>query len=155
MKKLLIIGAVLFLAACSNEMSGETVTVCRTAPSHRMPIATDTVVTIEGMDEDIIVWTERITVTPSEYSQFFWGFELDEDEIREAFEWYANPVNGIGWRLISLDANTLVFDAIYYYEDIPRSFLNEIWDPYDFENDVTLSSAIRGLEAQDANCQTD
>ena len=156
-KKLFAVTVVLFLAAlsaCSARMSGETTTVCQDAPATVMTIASNIEVTIEGMDEDIVTWTERITVTPSEYSYYFWGFNLEDEEIHEAFEMFAEPIGGLSWNLVSLDGDTLVFEVTYHYEDISINELNEIWDTDDFESEVTLSGAIIGLEDQGATCET-
>jgi len=159
MKKLLTISAfalVLFLAACSNEMSGETTTVCRNANSYAISIVDDAVVTLEGMDENILTWTERITMSRDDYADYFWGVDLTDEDIQEIFDVYSIPIDGESWHLISLNESTLEFDVVFNYEDTPLSVLNTRWNTSDFENDVTLSSAIAGLEYYgDANCRTD
>jgi len=156
MKKLLgllTLGLVFVLSACGG-MSGETTTVCRNAPTHTMSGVTGTVVTIEGYDEDILTWTERITTTVDVYSNtFVGGLELSEDDIRAIFDDFSTPVDGTSWHLVSINGNDLVFDVLYNYEEMPLRILNQRWEG-GFDG-VTLSAAIRGLEDQGANCQTD
>jgi len=157
MKKLalLMVGVALFLVGCSDEMSGESTTVCRNAPSTLMTTQPDTVVTIEGMDENILTWTERVTITPLEYGYYFWGVELSDADIRDIFDLYADPIDGLSWHIVSLDSNTLVFDAVYHYDLMPVRALNEIWEVDDFHREVTLTGAIGGLEDAGASCRID
>ena len=156
LKKLFAIAAVLFLAACSSRMSGETTTVCTDAPSTQISIA-DTVVTIEGMDENILTWTERMSLGRSDYAHYFFGMELEDEEIQEIFDTLEQTMasSGMSWHLISLDDDTIVVEFVYDYEEMSTNDLNEIWEVDDFEREVTLSAAIAGLEYEAATCTTD
>jgi len=155
MKKVLVIGVILFLAACSSRMSGETTTVCADAPAS-LGLG-EAVVTIEGMDENILVWTERTTMTRDEYNQLWQGIIPTEEDIRAWFDSAANDtgMQGVTWVLVSVDDETVVTDFIYNYEEMSESDLNLRWETDDFSREVTLTGAIAGLEDQDATCRTD
>jgi len=161
MKKLLIIGAVLvlLLAACSSRISGETTTVCENTGVSPWGIG-ETTVTIEGMDEDILIWRVEVIFDREEYNNQFWGGMEPTDA--DITQWFDSPesqnlegINGVNWYLVSLDDDTLVTEIVYYYEEMSEGDLNNAWDVDSFEREVTLSGAIGGLEDEGATCQTD
>ena len=153
MKKVLIGLSVLLLAACSSRMTGATTTVCENVSSTVTDIAQTTVITIEGMDEGILTWTERMTFDRLTYLMtYFSGMDLDGNELEEAYDLIAQT--GMRWHFVSLDDDTLVLDFVYNYEELSTRELNFIWDTSDFEREVTLTGAILGLEDQGAVCQT-
>jgi len=154
MKKLSLLFAfgLLFLVGCSNEMSGPSTTVCTNAPASVVSTADDVVVTIIGYDEDIITWTERMTMSPAAYTDFFFGFEMSLEDISEFFTLLEEPIEGESWHLISINEDTMVFELRFDYNDIPLATLNGIWGTTNFHNEVTLSAAIAGLNDADASC---
>lgn len=155
LKKLLAMVAVLFLTACSSRMNGETTTICTNAPDAGVPA--DVVVTIEGDDEDIRVWNERFTMTREQFNvHFLEGEHLIDDEISELFD-YLNMLEADGFelRLVALSDQEVVIEYVYDYAVISSEALNELWEVDDFEGEITLSAAIRGLESQGAICRTD
>ena len=150
-KKLLAVGAILFLSACSAGISGETTTVCTNVDSSRWGIGS-TVVTIEGMDEEIITWSERTIFDRDEYSDYFWPeTEPTDEEIRN---WFGSPasqnlddVAGVNWYLRMIDDDRVITELILDYEQIPEEESDHNWD--------TLTLAISELEEAGATCQTD
>ena len=161
MKKLLMLGMlgiVLFLGACSSRMSGETTTVCTSAPStqvSRQEIV-ETVVTIEGMDEEILMWTERMVFDRDDYLQYFFQMDLTDEEIRDIFDTLEHVMgDGLSWHIISLSEDTIELEFVYNYEEMSISDLNYVWGTDNFEREVTLTGAIAGLEEEGAVCQTD
>ena len=155
MKKLFAIITILFLAACSSRMSGPTTTTCTNAP--QVFSADDTVVIIKGYDEEIRMWTEQTTLTREQLNDYVLeGMDLTDDEIVELFE-YLNTLEteGFDLRLVSLSDSQAIIEYVYDYTIISSEELSDIWDVDDFEREITLSAAIRGLESQDAVCNTE
>ena len=151
-KRLFIVVTALFLVACSRGMSGPTTTTCANAPG--IIVGDETVVIIEGYGEEIRTWTERTVLTREQLTQHLTeGEDLTDDEIAEMIE-YLNTLEeaGFQWELISLDEDAAIIEYVYDYEAISNEVLSERWGVDDFEREVTLSSAIRGLEDQDAVC---
>ena len=150
-KKLLRLTGILslsvILVACGgSRMRGDTTTVCENAPSTFSGNIGTTVVTIEGTDEDIRTWTERTTFTRDEFN-LLTGEVFTDEEIREEINFIGDRLaTGVSLSLVSLDANTVVLDYIYNYDDMSLRDLNTVWQTDDFERSVTLSSAIGGLE---------
>jgi len=117
-------------------------------------VGDETVVIIEGYGEEIRTWTERTVLTREQLTQHLTeGEDLTDDEIAEMIE-YLNTLEeaGFQWELISLDEDAAIIEYVYDYEAISNEVLSERWGVDDFEREVTLSSAIRGLEDQDAVC---
>jgi hypothetical protein len=161
LKKSFAIVVVLFLAACSSKMSGATTTTCTDASfssSYLTEVPFGTII-IEGYDEEINVWTERIEQSRSEYIDLYWGGVDPGDE--ELEEWFATVgeaaiETGFSWTLFSLDEDAVIHGIVYDYSLIPTSELSEIWGVDDFEKEVTLTAAIAGLEDHTATtCTTD
>jgi len=158
-KMLLAIGAILFLSACSSGISGETTTVCRNVEASRWDIGT-TVITIEGMDEHILTWTERTIFDRDAYNNYFWaGGEPSDEDITGWFDSSASQnldgVTGVNWNLVALDDNMLVTELIYNYGVMSEEALNRIWETENFEREITLTFAIADLEEAGATCQAD
>jgi len=158
MKKILFVctlGLVLFMTACSSRMTGESTTVCTDAPTTTITdddIVT-TVVTLTGEDERLLTWTENITVGRQDYENYYFGMEISDEEIQEMFDnmaLFEHP--GFIYRLISINSNEVVFELIYDYSELTNREANELWGTDDFAREVTLTSAIRGLENQGASC---
>jgi len=160
MKKLsmfFVVGALALLAGCASRMSGSTTTVCEDAPSTLSTSASgvETVVTIEGYDEDIIIWTEHTTFDRETYERYFWRTTglLDTD----IQAWFNSSQNnspaGMTWNLVSVGEDTVVTELIYDYTELTDATLRQMWPGVtDFEREVTLTSAIAGLESRGANC---
>jgi len=156
MKKLLgvlIIGFVLGLTACSEDsMSGETTTTCTDATLSSFAnfgVRFGTIV-IEGYDEEIRTWTERIEMNRDVYINTLWdGIDHGNEIIELWFITYSqvDAHNGITINLISLDDDTIVFELVYDYTLLSPSLIRESWNVDDV-SDLTLSSIIRGLEIQ-------
>lgn len=154
-KKLFVIPVVLFLAACSSRMSGHTTTTCTNASP--MINSGDTVIVIEGFDEEIVTWTVRTTLTREQFKEHVLeGNDLTDDEIADMFR-YLNTLetDGIQLTLASLSDNEAVIEYVYDYTIISSEELNTKWNVEDFEREVTLRAAIRGLEERDAVCNTE
>lgn len=155
MRKLLAFLTILFLLACSSGLSGTTTTTCTNAP--RVFVENDTVVIIEGYDEEIRLWTRRITLTREQFIQHMSDDDdITDEEIVEMFD-FLNSLKAEGFELVlvSLTDEEVIMEYIYDYSIISDEDLNEIWDVDDFEREVTLSAAIRGLEEQEAICETE
>jgi len=148
----LVVGAVLLLAGCTSRMRGESTTVCEGMPE-AFPFA-DTILTIEGYDEAITGWTERTTFERNGYERHFWGNHNPTDA--DIHSWFNGPMNdlgaGITWILVSVDENTVVTDMQFDFDEMSERQLRELFDTDNFERDVTLSGAIRGLEELGATC---
>jgi hypothetical protein len=154
-KKLFAIATVLFLTACSSRVRGEATTTCTNAPG--MIAGDDTVIVIESYDEEIRTWTVRITLTREQLKDHILeGNDLTDDETVEMFE-YLNTLEAAGFHLelVSLSESTAIIEYVYDYTIISSEELNTMWDVDDFEREVTLRSAIRGLEDEDAVCNTE
>jgi len=157
MKKLYALLFLLFLVACDG-MSGESHITCNNvAGSLAGPHVGETVVRVQGYDEDILSWRIETTLTRAEFDhEFLHGMYLSNDEIHELFEMYnRSEVAGITFYISELSNNYVVIAKIYDYSAISIPDLNRIWGIDDFEDAVTLSSAIAGLEDQGAVCRMD
>jgi len=156
MKKLYALLFLLFLVAC-DRMSGESYTRCTNI---NRGLAGDdvgqTVIMIQGYDEDISLWTVNTTLTRSEFDQeFLHGRYLSDAEIHELFEMYnQSEIEGITFHIADLNNHSVVIAKVYDYSIISVADLSRIWNVDDFEDTVTLSSAIAGLEYQGAECAT-
>ena len=120
-----------------------------------------TVITIEGMDENIVTWTERTIFNRNEYSNLFWPAE--EEPTDEAIrDWFSSPesqnlngITGINWYLRMIDDDRLVTELVLNYGLIPEEELNRIWETDNFQREITLTYAINDLEEAGGICQTD
>lgn len=156
MKKLCALLFLLFLAACSG-MDGESHTTCTNITVGLAGANVgETIVTVQGYDEDILLWTVNTTLTRTEFDQeFLHGMYLSDDEIHELFAIYnQSEVEGITFHIADLNNNYVAIEKVYNYSVISTTDLNRIWGVDDFEDTVTLSSAIAGLEGQGAVCDT-
>jgi len=155
LKKLFAFGVVLFLAACGEGISGATITTCTDASLSSSSVTSVSVgtVIIDGYDEEIRLWTERIEQNRHQYVASHWDGEDPGDDVIE--DWFAavgeaDAELGIVWTLVSLDEDTIIHEVIYDYSLIPEAELNEAWNVDDFDDEVTLTTAIIGLESRDA-----
>ena len=154
MKKLCSLFFLLILGACGS-MGGDTYTRCAYVPAGLVADDVgDTVITVKGYDEDILLWTVSTTLTRDEFDEAFsQGVYLSDDEIHELFEYYAQrEMEGITFHVDELTNEHIPITKIYDYEVIDDDELNRIWGVDNFENTVTLSSAIASLEDQEAEC---
>ena len=155
MKKFYVLLLLLFLVACDG-MSGKSYITCVEVTEGLVGSGIgQTIITIQGNDEDILVWTVNTAVTRAEFEQeFLQEAYLSDDEIHELFERYSQSVvEGVTSHIDELTNDHVVITMIYDYSMISHNDLNFIWDVDDFENVVTLSSAISGLENQGAVCE--
>lgn len=155
MKIFYTLSLLLFLVAC-NRMSGESYISCTeiTEGLTGNNIG-QTVITVQGYDEEILIWTVNTTMTRTEFEQeFFQDIHLSDEEIHELFEIYnQEEIYGITSYISELTNNHVVITMIYDYSTISDVDLNHIWGVDDFEGTVTLSTAIAGLEDQGAFCE--
>jgi len=155
MKIFYTLSLLLFLVACSR-MSGESYISCTeiTEGLAGNNIG-QTVITVQGYDEEILIWTVNTTMTRTEFEQeFFQDIYLSDEEIHELFEIYnQEEIYGITSYISELTNNHVVITMIYDYSIISDVDLNHIWGVDDFEGTVTLSTAIAGLEDQGAFCE--
>ena len=157
MKKLWILLFLLFLTACSLGMSGGSYTRCAEVTSGLAGVDVgQTVIMIQGYDEDILLWTVSTTLTRDEFDEeFLQGMYLSDDEIHELFEAYTqSEVEGITFYISDLSNDFVVITQVYDYSIISTADLNRIWGVGNFEETVTLSAAIAGLEDTGAVCET-
>jgi len=157
MKKLYIVLllSLFFLVAC-DRMSGDSYISCSNInPGLAGSGVGASVVTIKGYDEEIILWRLETTLTRAEFDQAFLdGMYLSDAEIHELFAIYnQSEVVGITFQVAELNHQSVVIAKIYDYEVMAATDLNRIWSVEDFEDSVTLSSAIAGLEDQGAVCE--
>ena len=155
MKKLGAMLFLLFLVACGG-MSGESYTRCVGVADGLAGIDVGTtVVTVQGYDEEILLWTVHTTLTREELDQeFLQGRYLSDDEIHEWFEMYSqDEVEGVTFYVVELTHEHIVIARVDDYSVISASNLNRIWDVENFEDAITLSAAISGLEDRDATCE--
>lgn len=151
---LLALFVMFILSACQgSRMSGQTTTVCVNAPSTIGGIG-ETIVTIEGDDEQIIRWIEQTTFDRLEYESYFWGgYEPTEEDIRN---WFEGPMNqapdGISWALTYISETVIKATLTYDYLTLDEATLNDIWQTQNFFEDVSVSSAIAGLREDGATC---
>ncbi|MCL1990082.1 MAG: hypothetical protein FWG67_04245 [Defluviitaleaceae bacterium] len=146
MKKLGMLFMSLFLVACSR-IEGESIVSC-------VDDAT-TVMRIEGYDDEILRWTVSTTSSRDEFEQeVLQGVPLSQMEIIHLFARYnQRNSDGILFQIAELNNAYIVMEVVYDYTLIPIETLNSMWHVEDFENDVTLSAAIAGLEEQGLICQ--
>jgi len=143
MKKLAILFVVLFLVAC-NGTEGESITKC-------VDGAIETI--IEGYNDEIVRWIVRRTITRAEFDEeFSQDMYLTDDEIVDLFAQYSS-IEGISAQVIELSSNELVVEIIYDYTVIPVAELSRMWGVDDFEDSITLSLAITGLEEENIVCE--
>ena len=153
-KKGLCILGLLFLTGCSRAMSGPSLTTCTEALS--MYGDEETVVFIEGYDEEIVTWTIQSTFTRESFRMLVTDEEpLTDEEIADMVA-YLNAQMDVGFELylVTLEADEIVLSYRQDYALISDEQLAARWEVEDFEREITLSSAIRGLEAQGAVCVT-
>lgn len=155
MKKFCAGLVLLFLVAC-DRMTGESYTRCVEVAEGLVgsDIGT-TMITVQGYDEEILLWTVHTTLTREAFEQEFQqGLYLSDDEIHELFEGYSQQeVEGITFYVTDLTHDDVVIAKVYDYSVISTTYLNRIWDVDNFEDAVTVSSAISGLEDQGAICE--
>ncbi|MCL2559453.1 MAG: hypothetical protein FWE07_03100 [Turicibacter sp.] len=150
-----IVVGLFVLTACSRGMSGSSVTTCIDAPS--MYRNEETIIIIDGYDEDIQTWTVRSIFTREELIAYVTNGEvLTDDEIADMID-YTNSYLSAGFELVlvSLSQDEAIIEYVYDYTVISAEHLSERWDVEDFEREITLSDAIRGLESQEALCTTE
>jgi len=116
-----------------------------------------TVVTVQGYDEAILFWTVETTLTRAEFDERELQDQfLSDDEIHELFELYnQGEAYGITFHIAELNNASVVIAKVYDYSVISVAELNRIWGVDDFEDSVTLSSAITGLEDRGAVCEVE
>ena len=155
MKKLFVMAAILFLVACSGGMSGATTTTCTDAPG--VFTSGETVIIIEGYDEEIRLWTEQTTLTREQLKSYVLeGAHLTDDEIIDMFEFLNSlEIEGSELELVLLDEEEAIIEEISDYTIISNEALSDKWEVDDFEQEIVLSAVIRGLEGQDAVCDTE
>jgi len=157
MKKLRSLLFLLILVACGNSRSGGSYTTCDNVLVGL--VADDvgeTVITVEGYDDEVLLWTISTTLTRAEFNEaFLQGTYLSNDEIHELFEYYSErEMEGISLYIAELTNEHVVIAKSYDYIVIDNDELSRIWGVDNFENTVTLSAAIASLEDQDAMCET-
>ena len=155
MKKLCSLLFLLFLVACGLRISGGSYTRCTEITGGLAGVDIgQTVITVQGYDEDILLWTVTTTLTREEFDQeFLHGIYLSDDEIHELFEAYTESEDeGITFYINALNNDYVIISMVYDYAVIAD--LDRIWNVDDFESTVTLSSAIAGLEDHGAICET-
>lgn len=151
--KLGILVILLFLTGCSR-MTGPTLTSCEGIQAGLVSYGVgETVIIIEGYDEEILTWTVSTTLTRVEFdAEFLHGIYLSDEEIYDLFVRY-NPLTITGVVVsVETSENHITIHHIYHYHGISDEDLNQLWGVDDFTNDITLSSAIEGLEEQGAVC---
>lgn len=143
MKKLAILSLLLFLLAC-NSIEGESSVSCHDGA---------TLIRIEGYHDEIVHWTVQTTLTRAEFDETFsQGMYLTDHEIIDLFVQYQSVV-GITAQVIELESDDLVIEINYDYTVIPVAELSRIWGVEDFEDSITLSLAIIGLEEAGMVCE--
>lgn len=144
----------LSLVAC-NSMSGESFTECiNVADSLVADASGETVVTVRGSDEDILLWTINTTLSRDEFEEaFLQGTYLSNDEIHELFEYYSDrEIEGITLHIVEMTREFVTLARTYDYSVVDTDELSRIWGVDNFENTVILSLAIASLEDQGAQC---
>lgn len=152
---MLLLLSVFFLVAC-DRMSGKSYINCSNInPGLAGDGVGESVITIQGYDETIVLWTLETTLTRDEFEQAFLdGIYLSDAEIYELFAIYnQSEAPGITFHVVDLNHQFIVIAKVYDYEVMVATDLNRIWSVEDFEDSVTLSSAIAGLEYQGADCE--
>lgn len=155
MKKIGAVLCLLFLVAC-DRMSGESYTSCTGIADGLAGVNVGTTeVTVQGYDEEILVWTVYTTLTREELNEEFLNDRyLSDDEIHEWFEMYSETeIDGINFHVSELTNEYIVIAKVYDYSLISTTYLNNVWNVENFEDAVTLSSAIAGLRDQGATCE--
>jgi len=114
----------------------------------------NTVITMQGYNEDILLWTVSTTVTRDEFSEVFSkDIYLSDDEIYEILENYTqNEIEGITFHIAEITGSHIVIRQDFDYSVIDIDELNRLWDVNNFESAVSLSSAIAELENRGAEC---
>jgi len=138
-------------------MSGESLTNCTDiAASLVAGNIGETIIEVHGYEEEILLWTVSTTLTRDEFDEaFLHGTYLSDDEIHELFEYYSQrEMEGVTFYIAELTSEHVVIAKVYDYSAIDVDELSRIWGVDNFENTVTLSSAIASLEDQDAVCET-
>ena len=157
MKKLCALLLLLFLVACGSR-SGQSYIRCTHVPVGLVAgNVGETVITVQGYDEEILLWAISTTLTRDEFDEaFLQGTYLSDDEIHELFEYYATrEMEGVTLYVAELTNEYVTIAKVYDYEIIDVDVLSRIWNVDNFENTVTLSSAIASLEDQNAECVTE
>ena len=156
MKKLCALLLLLFLAACDSRSGGSYTRCVNVSAGLVAGDAKETVVTVEGYDEDILLWAVFTTLTRDEFDEaFLQGMYLSDNEIHELFEGYSEQeMEGITIHIYELTSEYVTIAKVYDYTIFDAYELNRIWGVDNFENTVTLSSAIASLEDQNAVCET-
>ena len=155
MKKLSILVVLLFLAGCSDNMTGVTQTTCVDLEMSLVrPGVGETVITIDGDGEDIMFWRVATTLTRAEFdTEFLQGLYLSDDEIHDLFTQYSpSTMQGVIVYVSELNDDYITITQVFDYAGMSLEDLNNLWNVDDFESDVTLSAAIEGLEENGAYC---
>ena len=154
MKKLSVLIILFFLTACSG-MTGPTVTNCVGVEESLVQSGVgQTVIEIQGYNEDIITWTVSTTLTRAEFDvEFLNGIYLSDEEIHDLFANY-NPhtIPGVFVYVSELNADYLTITRVYNYGGMNNEDLSRLWGVDDFSDSVTLSTAIESLEERGATC---
>ena len=156
MKKLVTLLVLLFLTACGEqpvEPIGEIYMRC-TPPTGVLANSGETVISVRGYNDEISLWTVRMTLPRDEFDQeFLQDIDLSDDEVHELFATYnQSEIEGITFQLAELNNDYVVLAMIYDYSTIASDHLNQIWGVGSFEDVVTFSSVIAGLEELGAVC---
>ena len=151
-----VIGLGIFVYQSFFQTGVSTVLVCENAPTMTTEVSdVTTVVTIEARGHTLVRWIEQNTFPRQAYIDYYWGLGLHptDTDIRGWFEGSGNVMNMTGtyWELVSVDNEYVITDFIFDYENMLREDLDLFWVS-GFSN-VTLGSAIRGLEEKGAVCE--
>ena len=158
MKKLLsilVIGFALVVTGCGSRLRGDTITVCTSAQSSVINSANDITVTIVGSNENIVTWTDTITMDIATYEMYFFGvvdYFADDAHIEDWFAQWGDPTTGLSWHLLSVEGDTLTFDAVFHYEYLTDAEISEFWGIDAAQ--VTVTLGILDLEYLGASCTT-
>ena len=156
MKKIYAILVLLFLLTACNRISGDSHVICTDVAQGLFGIETGaTTIEIYGENEDILTWKVSTELPRSWFDEVFLnGIFLSDSEIRELFQEYnKSEMEGIVVYLTEINADHVIISMIYDYGVISVDDLNIIWDVENFEENVTLSFAIAGLEEGGAMCE--
>lgn len=155
MKKIIALGFVLFLTACSG-IEGATSTSCTDVENGvaGAGVGTTTVV-IESDYEQILQWNVHTSITRAELnSQFLNDVYMTDDEIHDLFATYSvSSMDGVQVVVSEINDDYVTLTQTYNYSLMLEEDLNFLWRVDNFSQDVTLSSAIAGLENQGATCE--
>ena len=162
MKKLFTLVAILFLVtstACSSPAEENSniraTTICTNGP-RIFPEDTRTVLTIESYGEEILTWVTSTRITREVLKRYLLeDQELSDEEIHEVFNLLnESQIEGFQMTLLMLDEEFAIIEVAYDYRLISEEELSTRWALEDVQ-DITLSSALLGLEQLGSFCTTE